>query len=377
MGSMGIVMLYPFMPWGWHGGTLRLRTATTACEGEHVDVRWWDAAARTWRGSLDPAAIGGEPPTGRATVASTRISRLKRTLFPSTLWESGRRAVAAAEPLLRSLNLSDRDTVILHTTYLAPLIPLLSASGARVVVDVHDLVWRAHRVDATGASAPLWAVRGAYALAVRRREERLLAAADRLLVAGYRDFENLQKLGPRARWVPTGLDARPTTCPSMPPVRLGLIGNFAHSATVDAARRLADSGLGGKDGGVRLVFAGLGSQAWRGHAAIDVLGPVRDVEEFYRRINLALVPVASGSGMKCKLAEAALAGKAVITTASGASGYPPHLRRQFHVYADPLGLSPADIAAIAQAHDPTRSHAIFDREVGLAAAAKTYRDALA
>ena len=107
MGSMGIVMLYPFMPWGWHGGTLRLRTATTACEGEHVDVRWWDAAARTWRESLDPAAIGGEPPTGRATVAVSDVHAVEhrgvRRLLPQPVLGSVGKRVASS----RVVGLSD------------------------------------------------------------------------------------------------------------------------------------------------------------------------------------------------------------------------------------------------------------------------------
>lgn len=159
-------------------------------------------------------------------------------------------------------------------------------------------------------------------------------------------------------------------------MRLGLIGNFAHSPTSDAARRLLDSGFAQAGNGVKLVFGGLGSEAWRARAAVDVLGPVRSVDEFYQRINVVLVPVVNGSGMKCKLAEGVLAGKAVITTPAGASGYPPHLRRAFHVFADPLALSPSVIAAIAASHDPARDRALFAAEVGLEAAVANYREAL-
>jgi len=308
-------------------------------------------------------------------AASTHVTRLKRYVLPSTSWESGRGAVAAAAPLLDALDVSGYDMVILHTTYLAPLVPLLATRAARVGVDVYDLVWRAHRIDATGAPACLWALRGAYAGAVRVREQRLLSAADRLLVAGYRDFETLQGLGPRATWAPTGLECSPTPGPPMPPVRLGLIGNFAHSATADAARRLVDSELADK--GVRLVFAGSGSDAWAAHTAVHVLGPLANVEDFYRHVNLVLVPVASGSGMKCKLAEAVLAGKPVITTPAGASGYAPRLRRKFHIRADPLALSASEMEVIVQRHDALGARACFSSEVGLAAAATTYRGGLA
>jgi hypothetical protein len=370
-------MLYPFEPWGWHGGTLRLRTAAAACEPRDLVIRWWNAAERTWSEPLEPEMIGKNPASAPDGERRDGLQRLKRTIFPSTLWESGRHAVTAARSMLQSREFATDEVVILHTTYLAPLIPVLATVGARVAIDVHDLVWRAHRIDATTAGSPLWALRGAYAGTVRAREQRLLAAADRLLVAGYRDYELLAALPPRVSWAPTGVDGRPTGGPCTPPVRIGLIGNFAHSATADAARRLADSPLATAHGDIRLVFAGIGSERWHGHGAIDVLGKVDDVDQFYGQVNVVVVPVTSGSGMKCKLAEAVLCGKAVITTASGASGYPPGLRRQFHVVADPLLLAPSEIGAIARAHDPVRGHAAFDREVGFAAAAHRYRDALA
>ena len=114
---------------------------------------------------------------------------LKRRLLPSTLYESGRHAVRAAGPLLADLQLNSSDTVLLHTTYLAPLIPAVRDTGARAAVDVYDLVLAGNRIDATDASLGAWAMRTAYAAAVRAREMRLLSSADRLIVAGYRDFE--------------------------------------------------------------------------------------------------------------------------------------------------------------------------------------------
>ena len=80
--------------------------------------------------------------------------------------------------------------------------------------------------------------------------------------------------------------------------------------------------------------------------------------------------------MKCKLAEGVLAGKAVITTPDGASGYPPRLRREFCVYRDSAGPTGSAIAAIAAGHTPGRAAKLFEGEVGLRAAARTYRAAL-
>jgi glycosyltransferase involved in cell wall biosynthesis len=374
-----IIQLYPFSPDEWHGGTLRLKTAVDASSRlGSVEIYWWDECAGLWEGPLPIEEIGRARREHASAAASTASARIKRWLFPSTLWESGRQASSHASQLLGSLQLDADDLVVLHTTYLAPVVPVVTELGARVVVDVHDLVWRAHRMDADIPPVVLWPVRAAYSVAVRKRELSLLKEADGLLVCGWRDSELLGSIG-SVGWTPTGVDAVPTTTAQTPgPMRIGLIGNFAHSATLDTAKRLVNSPLSRDPNRVQLVFAGRFSDKVPELATAGVvLGPVRHVQEFYDQVNAVVVPVRNGSGMKCKLAEAAIAGKPVLTTPAGASGYPPQLRRLFIVWDEAEELTPDTvIAAIRDAPDSRAMRTAFLDTIGVDAAASRYQKAI-
>jgi len=317
-------------------------------------------------GSSDPAPAGEPEPS--------TLNKLKRHVFPFTLWEAGRKPRAG----LPNLDEVDpRATVVLHTSLLAPLTDGLRESARPVVVDVHDAMFRGHMDDARSGSAALRATRRTYARTVRHRECRALASADAMPVAGWDDAEILRGRGlAKATWVPTGMDATDSKMPTGDKLYVGLLGNFNHGPTARAALELVSSPLA-TDPGVGIVLAGIGSDRFGVPAGVQALGRVSTVREFYDTVHAIVVPVMNGTGMKCKLAEGALAGKTVITTRLGAIGYPPDLRRSF-VVVDRTALLDGRLVrqAIAQSTpDATRTR--FDKVAGRAAAALAYAQLLA
>jgi hypothetical protein len=263
-------------------------------------------------------------------------------------------------------------TVVLHTSYLAPLVRSLRAAGAdRVVVDVHDVVANAHSDDAGFGPRGVRVVRKVYAASVRRRELRYLAEADSLVVAGWHDAISLKACGiPAATWAPTGIASSASVMPHTHKVRVGLIGNFEHSATIGAAAALLASPLAASPC-CELVLAGVHSDGWARSGNVTVLGALPDIQMFYDEIHAVVVPVQNSSGMKCKLAEGILAGKAVITTLQGAAGYPPRLNKHF-VVTRPSELTPEIVRSAMRNHDPSVTRNTFDAACGLSAAAETY-----
>src|SRR5579863_1823207 len=130
------VHFYPFSPAGDHGGTLRLRTAQLACErlGEQQTF-WFDRISGRWR----------DDQTESPHIDGVQQPGLKRRIFPSTLYESGRKAVDAFHRTNWSAKLASSAHAIFHTTYLGPLLIGPRPSWmAKTVIDVYDLVWRAH-----------------------------------------------------------------------------------------------------------------------------------------------------------------------------------------------------------------------------------------
>lgn len=312
------VHFFPFRPDREQGGTLMLRTAVQATESlGDTTVAWFDAAAQRWRADAPEATPIADGPAA--------TGGLKRRIFPHTLFESGRHAVAAlvgqwAEHV-------GPDTVpLLHTSYLAPAIGDLPDAP---VVAVYDLVWRGHEIDAEAARLPLSAVRGAYAARVRRREEAALRRARGLVVAGWDDHRRLEHLGRPSCWVPPGIATEPVA-PRRPDgrLRIGFLGNFAHQPTLDSANALLASPAA-RDPEVDVVLGGWESDrhpALR-EAGATILGPVATPADFWREVDAAVIPVFSGTGIKVKIEEALLAGRRVVTTPLGAAGFSPETRQ--------------------------------------------------
>lgn len=371
------VHLYPFAPWAVDGGTMRLQTAIAATErlgtsramfwhpSEHV----WTAVTRSEIG-VDPLETP-KPPSTRGfsfvlgPIARTYLNQLKRAAFPSTLWESGRHACRGFKGDL----VAPGEIAVLHTSYLSPLARILSARGTSVVVDVYDLIWRVHEVDADLGSGVKRALRRVYATSVRRREEKALAYADALPTAGWTDLRHLPNTVAGAGWCPTGVVGAQTTPEPSKRLRVGIIGHFGHSATMDAAAALLASPLG-QDPRAQIVFAGIESEEWGAGKNARSLGRVSSIADFYGEIDIVVVPVLNGSGMKCKLAEAVLSGKAAVTTPAGAEGFPPELSRFLMTTA----LHDLDFERVRSAQDARGENGTqaFARTLGPKSASRTY-----
>ncbi|MDO9352850.1 MAG: glycosyltransferase family 4 protein, partial [Solirubrobacteraceae bacterium] len=350
--------------------TMRLAFAARAT-AEHGETRviWWDASSGAWQGPLAIELIGSEAPSPSLPFSPGRLGRLKRTIFPSTLWESGRSERAAVpSPSL----LPDGAHVVLHTTYIAALADELRSRAARISVDAYDLIWRVHEMDADVATKAVASIRRLYARTVRPRELGGLKAADSVLTAGWGDKLDFEAAASRqATWAPTGLDVAPIARNPSDRLRVGLIGNFAHSATSESADRLLASPLA-TDASVDLVFAGLDSETWASANGVTALGKVASIADFYSQIDAMVVPVSNASGMKTKLAEAALAGCPVVTSPAGAAGYHPELQALLVVADDPSQLDAAAVRRATETMSGPELRDAFDRHLGLAAARASY-----
>jgi Glycosyl transferases group 1 len=350
------VHFYPFRPNWKDGGGLRLATAIRATRKiGTTNVAWFDEKAGEWTDLSETFAEHAD------ATANSSASRIKRAIFPHTLFESGRRAIAALEQ--RALFELDSGAIpVLHTSYLAPLLGALPPRS--VVVDLYDLVWRAHQVEAS-RSILYGPLRYAYAKSVKVRESRWLNRARALPVAGWSDQQLVSCLNGASAWCPTGVLTE-AVAPRPPDgrLRIGFLGSFYHQATLDSAVAKAQA--------VDVVLGGWGSDQrpeLRKGGALTT-GPVKRVEDFWATVDVAVIPVESGTGMKCKIAEALVAGKAVVTTPMGAAGFDPAIRRALTVVDNVTNLDEAVCrAARPAARDVTA-------KLGTAGAAATYHDFL-
>jgi glycosyltransferase involved in cell wall biosynthesis len=75
----------------------------------------------------------------------------------------------------------------------------------------------------------------------------------------------------------------------------------------------------------KIFIVGRGFEALRSQLAIpgkvEVIGPVNDLSDWYRRARFVIAPIFDGSGMKTKVAEALMYGKKLVGTPEAFSGY--------------------------------------------------------
>ena len=255
-------------------------------------LSWWITGG--WNGDqTSPLRAWAQQIPNRFPRHPKPALAIEPRLFPFALWESGRKPRSHVDRIVAR---DPETTLVLHTTFLAPLAAGLCQSGRRVVVDVYDAIFRGHLDEAEGASLGMRAVRRAYASHVQRRECGALMPVPSLLAAGWDDARLLKGLGlKRITWAPTGLEAQLSVMPDTDRIHVGLLGNFNHTVTARAALELMASPLG-SDPSVQIILAGIGSESYEGHDRVRSLGRIKTTQEFYDQVHATVVPVANGTG---------------------------------------------------------------------------------
>jgi hypothetical protein len=317
-----IVMLSLADPWAHaHGGTLRTRGFVRAFTELGHDVV-----------CVFPSRAGAVvPPIGRSRPAAGEpigtkplleaLRRIKRVALPMPTM-AGARSRSVAE----AVTAEAPDVVVVST--LAQAAYTDEVSGVRLWLDMSDLWSEFARREA--ATRPVGARH--VALLQRRQivrtELQYAARAAVVTTAGYSDAQTLgARTGGAVNWLPTPLEVLPVRLPEPQPKRAGFIANFAFSPNVDAWRVLTEHWLPRlRDVGWEVVVAGLRSDELPALRGVITLGPVDDVSKFYEQVSATLAPIRLGGGMKVKIAESLLAGRAVIASRFAVEGFPPTIQ---------------------------------------------------
>jgi len=167
------------------------------------------------------------------------------------------------------------------------------------------------------AQARMWA----------KREHAESAEAEVVSAASWSDA---QQLGDRAVWLPTPVTEQRTlrTRRSKPSnhaeqVVYGMLANFHYPPNVDAYRRLVREWLKPLlPTASRILVAGFASETLPRVPNVDIVGAVSTVEEFYDSVDVVVVPIERGGGMKVKVVEAMTHGVPVLATEHALTGLP-------------------------------------------------------
>ncbi len=319
---MKIAVLSLMDPWAeTHGGTLRTRAFLDAFSAAGCDVvcvfPGREPVAEPGIGRS--VAAGGQPLGSRPMPAWIR--GVKRAVLPMpTMFGARLRALAQA--------LSDERPDVVHVPSVAQAAYADVVLEARLWFDMSDLLSEFAAREA--ASRRLLARRFAETQRVQivRSEKHYVSQAAVVSAAGWTDAQLVSaRSGKATEWLPTPVGVRHQSTTGSAAGVAGFIANFDFTPNIDAYHVLVSRWLPGlRARGWQVVVAGLRSDSLPVTDGVELLGPVREVDDFYERVSLTLAPIRLGGGMKVKVAESLLAGRPVIASAFAVDGFPPEIR---------------------------------------------------
>lgn len=326
-----------------HGGEVRVQSLRQGLEANGVQVE---------------ELVVPQAPTGESGPSLLQLAgRVKRSFFPQPFLRPASRIVASIGKWQ-----GPNDIVLStvpHVSY-----ALARAGLPRLWGDFFDLPYRYAASEAmfrsrlTRKTAELQA-------SMLEREHRRAAAAMITSYAGYGDAVAAAVGHATPSWLPTVVQppepGEATGVPGDGRLRAGFLANFHYWPNRDAFDVLVEEWLPAlSNNGLSVIVGGFGSNELpRAHGA-HVIGPVERPGDFYRRVDVALVPVRRGSGIKVKAVEGLLWNKRVLVHGHVMDGLPPVVSDALDPWAGPASASslamPFDAEAAGKARrGPTTS----------------------
>jgi glycosyltransferase involved in cell wall biosynthesis len=242
--------------------------------------------------------------------------------FISPLFEAG---------LIRLLSNEKFDVVQIEGPYMGYYIPTIRKhSTARIALRAHNVEYEIWSRKSQNESNP---IRARYLKIlsdrIKNHEARILKTIDLLVPISERDQKHLLKLNPSLRSVviPAGVDAENYPLPEDPEYpSLFFIGSLDWMPNQEGLEWFIDNVWPEvqKDTKIRFHVGGRNAPNWLEKkliaSNIDFHGEVDNAYEFMNHYAIMVSPVFSGSGIRIKILEAMMMGKAVISTRIGSEG---------------------------------------------------------
>ena len=334
MSRPAALVISPEAPYPMHGGGA-LRTASLL----HYLASRYDLDLILFRqaGDSDPAL---SLPSGLArnvwTLTLPFHSRrpLAWAIRNSRRWILGNppllnRFSGKAEEIAGLLHGRHYDAGVIEHFWCAPYIDQLAPVCERTVLDLHNVESELHGSCARSDAWPMSAAHGRFARAYIREEMRLFPRFSRLLSTSDDDARRIREM---AQDTPVTVyrNALPLVpIPQVPEEEqvIAFSGNFEYHPNVAAVRFLINEiwpPLAGRFPHLKLRLIGKNSHAvaryLEGRPRIEKTGAIEDAVTELAKVQIAIVPLLSGSGTRLKILEAWAAARPVVSTSVGAAG---------------------------------------------------------
>lgn len=294
-----------------------------------------DGAQRLREAGVDLRAF--ERPAARVPE-TLGLLRRRPALVPAALaepWVAWQCDVfwTALEPLARrAVEESDFDLVNVNHDWAADWIRRLPLAGAARVLTLENLTWSYYANRAHSASGPRAALLAAEARRWLRYDRRRFADYDVLVTVSEHDAElAARETSTRTVAIPSGVDTRaldpaPEGADATADPALLFTGNMRWPPNAEAARWLLREvwpRVRERVPGARVLVVGADPPpdvlALAGER-VEVPGRVAELEPWFERAAVVVIPILSGAGIRLKVLDALASGRAVVSTTMGAEG---------------------------------------------------------
>jgi glycosyltransferase involved in cell wall biosynthesis len=333
MSRPSAVVISPEAPYPMHGGGA-IRTASLL---HYLSPRYdLDLILFRQAGDSDPAL----------SLPSGLVRRVQTVTLPfhsrqplAWMLRNGRRWVLGAPPLLdRFAGQSGKmasllaghhyDVGLIEHFWCAPYIEQLAPVCHRTILDLHNIESELHASSARSGSWPLSVAHTRFERAYVAEEKRWLPRFSELLCTSAEDARRLLNLSPDtpATVYRNALPRIPTPLADEE-MAIAFSGNFDYHPNIAATRFLVKEiwpALADQFPALKLRLIGKNPSAIahfvNGTARIETTGPVDDAVAELAKVQVAIVPLLSGSGTRLKILEAWAAARPVVATSIGAEG---------------------------------------------------------
>ncbi|MGY1671001.1 glycosyltransferase [Geodermatophilus sp. SYSU D00710] len=317
-----------------HGGEARIRGLTSAIAANGYGVETCEI----------PQAATGEAASGIWDV----VGRLKRQFLPLPLV---RRRLVPQTAIQRPPGVVLLSTVP-HVTY------AMTAHGYSVDwADYFDLPFRFAESEAASRSGLARLSSQVQSRAMAAHHRRATRQSRMSTYAGYGDFKAAGATS-RSVWLPPVVEA-PTALPRPQLQRrtAGFMANFNYWPNLDALTNLLENWLRPlRRAGFDVVVGGFGAERLSAlPSGVRNLGQFEKVEDFYAHVDVVVLPVRRGSGIKVKAMEGLLSGRPVLVDPHVLDGFLPSHAACFEVFTgepvtwEKMSMRRAAMAGVAEA----------------------------
>ncbi|NQS99575.1 MAG: glycosyltransferase [Candidatus Omnitrophica bacterium] len=238
----------------------------------------------------------------------------------------------AMKKILRQLVSKDNfDLIIIEGSYYGIYWPFIYKTKALKVLDLHNI--EEERILREAGTLPAGVRKFIYfydALRMRYLENKIIDGVDLTLVTSERESQELLRRNYKARVfvAPNGVDCETIRqLPFADNPEILFVGALDYAPNVDGIFFFVNKILPKLHSDFpNLKFRIVGRsptteiKKLNGTAGIEVTGQVEDLEPYYRRCALCVVPLRSGGGTRLKILEAMAYGRAVVSTTIGCEG---------------------------------------------------------